>query len=166
MNIETEYKYVIRKPKISVIEEMPDYTESEITQIYLKNNAATHRVRKRMYSSGETVYTENKKVRISKMSSTEYEREISFSEYESLARNIEDGASPLYKVRRTFRYGGKIFELDYYDEWNESCIMEVELDSEDEKINLPPFIEILSDVTGNKSYSNHSMAHEFPKELI
>lgn len=166
MNIETEYKYVVLKPELTKLAAMDGYTESKITQIYLNNDAATHRVRKREYSSGEVVYTENKKIRISRMSSTEYEREIDAAEYSTLSENIEDGASPLYKIRRTFEYGGKVFELDYYDEWKSSCIMEVELDSEDETVDYPPFIKIIADVTGNKDYSNHRMAHLFPKELI
>ncbi len=166
MNIETEYKYVIRKPDFALLREMSGYTESAITQIYLKNDAATHRVRRREYISGEVVYTENKKVRLSRMSSTEYEREIREEEYVSLSGNIEDGASPLYKTRITFEYKGKVFEIDCYEVWESSCIMEVELESEDERVEYPPFIEIIADVTCNKAYSNHSMAHKFPAELL
>ena len=166
MNIETEYKYIIKKPELSVIREMTGYTESKITQIYLENENATHRVRRREYSTGEVIYTENKKVRISRMSSTEDERTINVAEYEALSKNIERGASPLYKVRRTFEFSGKVFELDFYDGWEKSCIMEIELEYENEEIKYPPFIEILADVTGNKTYSNHSMAHSFPKEII
>lgn len=165
MNIETEYKYVIKKPDFDFLRGMAGYTESAITQIYLKNEVATHRVRRREYSSGKVVYTENKKVRLSKMSSTEYEREISEEEYLSLKENIEDGAAPLYKIRRTFEYMGKIFEIDCYDAWKNTCIMEIELENEEEKVEYPPFIEIIADVTGNKLYSNHSMAHSFPTEL-
>ncbi len=166
MNIETEYKYIIKKPEPGILREMAGYTESRITQIYLENEVATHRVRRREYSTGEVIYTENKKVRISKMSSTEDEREITAEEYVSLSENIERGASPLYKTRRTFEFAGKVFELDFYDGWEKSCIMEIELEFENEEIKYPPFIEILADVTGNKTYSNHSMAHKFPDEIV
>lgn len=166
MNIETEYKFIIEKPDVETLKSMPDYTESKITQIYLASQNTTHRVRRREYSDGNVIYTENKKVRISKMSSTEFEREIDEAEYVALSRGIEDGAAPLFKIRRTFLYGGKTFELDFYDAWGKSCVMEVELEGEDEKIDFPPFIKILRDVTGNKSYSNHSMAHRFPEEII
>lgn len=165
MNIETEYKYIIKKPEHAILLESEGYTESYITQIYLKSEFSTHRVRRREYSSGEVVYTENKKVRLTKMSSTENEREISENEYRSLSENIEPGASVLYKTRRTFKYCGKVFELDYYDAWQNTCIMEIELESESEKIEYPDFIEIVADVTGNKTYSNHSMAHVMPDEI-
>ena len=81
-----------------------------------------------------------------------------------LSSGIEKGASPLWKIRRTFSLGGLVYELDYYDAWEKSCIMEVELPSESEKLAIPPFITVVRDVTGDKRYSNHSMAHLFPKE--
>lgn len=166
MNIETECKLIIEKPNPDTVRSMEDYTESRITQIYLKSENTTHRVRRREYSDGRVVYTENKKVRISRMSSTEYEREISEEEYTALAQNIEIGAAPLFKTRRTFTYEDKTVELDYYDQWEKTCIMEIELLCESETVEFPPFIKVLRDVTGKREYSNHSMAHAFPEEII
>ena len=166
MNIETEYKFIIEKPDERILREAADYTESNIVQIYLASVAATHRVRRREYEDGSVSYTENKKVRISKMSSTEFEREITEAEYDELSKNIVSGASPLLKTRRTFSYGGKTFELDYYAAWERTCIMEVELESEDECVELPEFIRVIKDVTGLRDYSNHSMAHSFPAEIV
>ena len=165
MNIETERKYVIEKPDIEILARQNGFTESEITQIYLNSELSTNRVRKRVFSDGRVELTENKKVRISRMSSEEYESEISKEAFLGLSQNIEIGSKPLYKTRRTFLYEGKVFELDYYPEWKNSCIMEVELSSEEEEIKLPPFIKILADVTGIREYSNHSMAHSFPEEI-
>ena len=100
------------------------------------------------------------------MSSIENEREISEDEFLELAKNIEQGTRPLMKTRRTFEYCGRTVELDFYDAWEKTCILEIELGSENEKVTLPEFIEVLKDVTGNKSYSNHTMARKFPKEII
>ena len=44
--------------------------------------------------------------------------------------------------------------------------MEVELESEDERMELPEFIRVIKDVTGLRDYSNHSMAHSFPAEIV
>ena len=164
--IETEKKYIIRKPSYKTVSEQKAFTESEILQIYLESEFVTHRVRRRKFSYGKTEYTENKKVRITPMSSEEYEREISEEEFYSLAKNIEKGASELHKIRLTFEWRGKTFEIDLYEPWKKTCIMEIELECEDEKIVMPPFIEVLSDVTGKREYSNHSMAHKFPEEII
>lgn len=165
-NIETEYKFVVKKPSVRLISSYPSYTESEILQIYLENPLATHRVRRRAYSDGRIVFTENKKRRINKMSSYEDEREISEREFEELRVNIERGAHPLKKIRRTVEYGGLVFEFDFYEKWKSTCIMEVELPNESAEVKMPEFVEIVRDVTGDKSYSNHSMAHSFPDELV
>ena len=163
-HIETERKLIILKPDEEILLSQKDFTESKILQIYLENGTLTHRVRLREYSDGRIEYTENKKKRISALSAIEEEREISKEEFEALSRNVEKGASPLRKMRRTFSLSGLIYELDYYGAWEKTCILEVEIPSESEEINIPPFITVLKDVTGDKRYSNHSMSHNFPKE--
>ena len=163
--IETEVKLIIEKPPISLVKSMDGYTESEILQIYLKSNELTHRVRRREYLGGEVEYTENTKRRISTLSSVETEREITVDEFNLLKENIEPGTHPIQKTRRTFSYHGHTIELDYYEEWKRTCIMEIELDAESEKFEYPEWIKIIIDATGKREYSNHSMARAFPKEL-
>ena len=165
-HIETEIKLIILKPDEEMLRSMESFTESRILQIYLENPVLTHRIRRREYSDGRIEYTENKKKRISALSAIEEESEISEERFIALSENIEKGASALEKMRRTFSLGGFIYELDYYGEWERSCILEVELPSEKADLTLPPFITVVRDVTGEKRFSNHSMAHSFPKEEI
>ena len=164
--VETERKFIVYKPDPEVLKLYPSYTESRITQIYLNNEAMTHRVRRREYTSGITELTENKKVRINGMSAYESERTVSEEEFAELAANIEVGASPLCKTRRTVEIGGLVYEFDSYDDWKETCIMEVEIEGENCELPIPTFVRIVREVTGIKAYSNHSMAHSFPKEEI
>ena len=98
------------------------------------------------------------------MSVMEDERDISEAEYLSLKENIKPGTSPIYKTRHTFLYGNRVIEIDIYPEWRNSCIMEIELASRTEILNIPSFIEIIKEVTGDKRYSNAAMSNEFPKE--
>ena len=164
--LEIERKYVIRMPDISLIASHGDYTVSEIKQTYLESpEHVTHRVRKRHYGD-HTVYTETKKVRIDKMSVYEDEREISEGEYRALLSHRKSGTVTLKKTRHTFPYLGQIFEIDVYPEWGKSAILETELKTRDTVVTFPGFIEIIAEVTGEKKYSNASMAKEFPKELI
>ena len=164
MAIEIERKYIIRKPSINVLSELDGYSVSEIIQTYIDaEQGITHRVRKR--TCGESVkYTETKKIRIDKMSAHEFERELSESEYNSLAKNIKRGTKPINKARHTFIYKGQLFEIDVYPEWTNSCILETELESREVSVEFPDFIEIIEEVTGNHEYSNASMAKRFPKE--
>lgn len=164
--IETERKLVILMPDREKMKKEDNYTESRIEQIYLYDPDVTRRVRKREYTNGECEYTENTKRRISRMSCIENERRISAEEYADLSLRIEDGARVLSKTRITFSFAGKTVETDIYPEWEKTAILEVELEREDENIALPEYITVVKEVTGEKAYSNHSMAHNFPKELV
>jgi CYTH domain-containing protein len=164
-NVEIEKKFVIKTPDISEISRHSDYTVSEIEQIYLESpNGITRRIRSRRFSD-KTIYTETVKVRIDKMSASETECEISEERFLSLKERIAKGTVAILKSRHTFSYLGHVFEIDVYPAWKNTCIMEVEMESREEKISFPPFIEIVADVTGEKRYSNASMSRSFPEEI-
>lgn len=164
--IEIERKYIIRIPSVEKMCSCDGYTVSEIQQIYIESSpVVTHRVRSHK-KNGKTVYTETKKIRIDEMSCYEEEKEITDGEFNTLKVRMKHETSPISKLRYTFNYLEKIFEIDIYPDWKKSCIMEIELKSKDEKIQFPSFIKILKEVTGNKAYSNASMAKVFPPEMI
>ena len=75
----------------------------------------------------------------------------------------------LHTIRKT-RYclseNNQYFEIDIYPEWNNQAIMEIELSSEDEKVNVPDCIEIIKEVTDDDKYKNYQMAKEMPKQLV
>ena len=162
--IEIERKYIIKMPSLDTLAIQPGYTESEIEQIYLSSEPwVTHRIRCRAFSDG-VEYTETKKMRLSALSALEDEREIEREEYLRLKENIRAGSRVLKKRRYTVSFLGKIFEIDVYPEWKRHAIMECELQGEDEDIVLPPFLELVREVTGDKSYSNAKMSECFPNE--
>lgn len=163
-NVEIERKYIIKMPNIAAMQAECDYCYSDITQIYLMSSPRiTHRIRSRKYSD-KTVYTETKKVRIDKISSYEDEREISVDEFERLRLARDPESRELRKTRHVFSYNDQIFEIDVYPEWTHTAIMETELPTRDTDVELPQFIEIVREVSGNKSYSNASMSRHFPEE--
>lgn len=165
-NVEIERKYVIKMPDLSLIRSQTEHTESEILQIYLPSeNGETRRIRRRSYGN-KTVCTETKKIRIDEMSATEIEREIPLAEFEKLARERKSGTEPIYKTRHTFIYDGQLFEIDIYPTWQLTAIMETELDSREKQIKIPGFIEIVLEVTGDRTYSNAAMSKKMPKELV
>lgn len=162
--LEIERKFIIKKPDLSHLSGLEGFTKSAITQIYLKSSEAiTKRVRKREYPS-RIEYTETEKVRLDKMTSQESEREITEEEYLALAKAIDPATRPLHKTRYTVSYLGQTLEIDVYPEWTESAIMEIELEGRDAVLNIPDYITVKREVTGNKAYSNASMARSFPKE--
>ena len=164
--IEIERKFVIALPEIEDMSSRDGYTSSEIEQTYLVSEPhVTRRVRARRYAD-RTVYTETKKVRIDASSAYEDERTLTEAEYLSLLSEIAPGTVTLRKTRHTFTYLGRVFEVDVYPEWKRSCILEVELERADEVIEMPYFLDVVDEVTGDKRYSNAAMSREFPKELM
>ena len=162
--IEIERKYVILKPDESLMCASSDYTVSDITQIYLDAPAGvTHRVRSREYPD-RTVYTETRKRRISATTAFEDEGEIDCTAFAALSANPKPGTRPIVKRRHTFRYLDQICEIDIYPEWHSTAIMETELADADSHAEIPPFITVVAEVTGDKRYSNASMSHSFPEE--
>ena len=164
--VEIERKFVIKIPDTELLRLQNGYNSSEIVQIYLKSTAGiTRRIRARKFAE-KTEYTETVKARIDKMSVNETETVISAERFASLKELIAQGTVPISKVRHSFSFNSHVFEIDVYPEWKNTCIMEIELESRDEEIIFPSFISIVSEVTGDKRYSNAAMSRSFPEELI
>ena len=164
-SIEIERKYIIKKPKSADMMACEGYSSSEIVQIYLASpRGVTHRIRSRAYTDG-TRYFETTKIRIDKMSSHEYEREIDRGEFESLSLKIAEDSHPIIKTRYTFDFSGQAFEVDVYPEWENTAVMETELPSRETEVSFPDFIRVIAEVTGDKRYSNAAMSKSFPEEI-
>lgn len=164
--VEIERKYIINMPNLEMIRRQEGHTESEIEQIYLSSaNKETRRIRKRDFK-GRIEYTETVKTPIDFMSSAELEREINAEEYELLKTDALPDRCPVCKVRHTFLFGEQLFEIDIYPQWKNTAVLETELRNRNCKVDFPPFIKIVREVTGDRSYSNAAMSKSFPDEDI
>lgn len=162
--VEIERKFIVKKPSPELIGELPDYSRSEITQIYISSPpGVTHRVRKRVYPD-RCEYTETQKIRIDDKSAIEDENEIDCERFNLLSKSIKEGTRPIVKERYTFRCGAQLFELDIYPEWKESCILEAEIPERSCEVQIPSFIKVVREVTGYREYSNAAMSISFPEE--
>ena len=170
MSVQTEIerKFIIEKPSLEALAQFEGYSASEILQIYLENTerGATHRIRRRAFLGGAVEFTENTKERIDRMSVIEREESISEERFYALAKKIDKRTRPLKKCRYTVPFGGRTLEIDVYPEWEKSCILEIELQGREDGYELPDFIQVIKEVTGDKRYSNHSMSVIFPEEII
>ena len=160
--LEIERKYLIAMPDAAVLQSAD---ASEIVQTYLVNpeKGATERVRART-SGGMEVYTHTVKHKLSAMSREEYEHEISAAEYAELLKRADAGRKPVHKTRYCLDYMEQLFEIDVYPFWTDRAIMEIELDSEEREVMLPPSIEVIKEVTGDGRYTNAAIAREVPAE--
>ncbi|GAB2690257.1 CYTH domain-containing protein [Mucilaginibacter koreensis] len=92
-------------------------------------------------------------------SRSEYEYEIPVTEARELIERLTQNS--VKKVRYCIEYAGKTWEVDDFKDQNAGLLMaELELDSEDEKFELPPWVD--AEVTGDKRYYNSYLSeHPF-----
>lgn len=156
--IETERKYLIKKPDLSILAQRTPITVIDIMQTYLKSsNNIERRVRQRG-QNGNFSYYLTEKIDIDSMNRTELERKISEKDYIHYLAEMDSSLSPIVKKRICFVYDSQYFELDLFDFSEDLAIMEIELTNQNSSVNLPDFVDIIKEVTDNPSYRNYHLA--------
>jgi len=153
-SLEIEKKFLIEKPDEQMLENMPLCAGVDITQVYLKSEKGSgRRIRNR---GGCFYYTEKRK--LENGIREEIERKISAEEYEALVKEADEACTPVTKRRYCFVHNAKYFELDVFPFMEDKAFLEIELKSPDEQFELPPFVNVIADVTDNKEYTNLALA--------
>lgn len=68
---------------------------------------------------------------------------------------------PIVKDRYSFVYDNQYFRLDIFDDCCENiCLLEIEGTLDNEKIEIPPFLKVVDEVSENPLYRNASL-HSF-----
>lgn len=164
-NLEIERKFLVKMPdlrKLDVVRRL------NITQTYLKRgyNNSQRRVR-RIDENGSITYTYTEKQFISPLIRNEDEFEISEQEYSRLLMQKDKHYAPVEKIRYCFDYHSQLFELDTYPFSGDLAIMELELELPEQTIDFPDNVNVIKDVSSDKSYSNAALANAgiFPEAL-
>ena len=63
------------------------------------------------------------------------------------------------KTRYCLIYKNQYFEIDIYPFWDDKAIVELELNSEDQKIEFPKQLKLIKEVTHDKRYKNSELAN-------
>ena len=160
MSLEIERKFLVA----SVPDVWPvPFKDISIYQAYLMprdSRVSSERVRNsRPLSSGLSVYTHTTKIRLADGVHEEHEKEVPLSSYSRLLARGHSPARVIQKTRRVFDWAGHTFELDIFEgSLHRIVILEVELPTMDTPVELPPFIEIVREVTSESGYTNAAMA--------
>lgn len=164
---EIEKKYLIRYPDPAQLQAMPGCEAWEITQIYLEDGEGglTRRIRK-VLCNGETRYYRTFKRRLTDLSCEEDEGEIDLEAFERLHRERDRQRQPILKTRYRIPHRAHVLEFDIYPFWQDRAILEIELTCEDEVPDIPEYVSIIRDVTGEKAYKNRQLARHVPMEKI
>jgi CYTH domain-containing protein/thymidylate kinase len=146
--------------RVEIVGEIPECSESEITQTYLVAEPGSEvRLRRRKWSGGKVVNVHRSKKRISDTEVIETERQVDNNLYEQMLQQADPYRSTIRKRRQSFIWKGQFFEIDtFLAPINNLVMMEAKGFTEQETINFPPFIRVLEDVTGNSRYLNYNIA--------
>lgn len=165
MSLEIEKKFLIKKPAVSTLLKIPGCVKKLIRQTYLKSEDETEKRVRCIIIDDTLLYKYTEKTKVTSMTRKEYEKDITAEEYNKLLNDADSLYCPIEKTRISFPHKGKTIEIDIYNGFEEftckffnKAIMEIELNSEQDEINIPSFIEILDDVTNKKEYSNKSIS--------
>lgn len=152
---EIERKFLVRKD--GSYKAMAS-SHSHIRQGYMACKGATVRIRLRDDKAYLTIKGPS---RNGGMSRFEFEREILVEEADEMFKLCVGGV--VDKTRWIVPYEGHIFEVDEFHGINDGLLFaEVELKTEDEHFEKPPFLG--PEVTGNRHYYNsHLLVNPYPQ---
>ena len=163
---EIERKYLIYYPDINKLESMPNCKKIDIVQTYLKNKGDLERRIRARGTNGEYVYYLAEKKDINNRKRVEIEKRLSQEEYFKLLMEADHNLHTICKTRYCLMEKNHCFEIDVYPDWKKQAILEVELNDEEEKVEIPDLFEVIQEVTDDRNYKNYEMAKEMPKEFV
>lgn len=156
--IEIERKFLCAPVPPSVLP--AEAQRIEIEQVYLLSDPeVVVRVRKRGQDGHYAFYRTEKRF-ISGGVNAETEQPISAQEYEWSMQFRRPDRRVLRKTRTCFVHDQQYFELDLIPtpEGQPIHLLEIELTEENQSISLPPYLDVVAEVTGDPAYSNLSLA--------
>lgn len=152
--IKEERKYIVK-----IEGELPTTIDTHITQTYLIADPDCEvRLRRRDYQGRiQNIHTTTK--RISDTENVITERIVNNNLYESLLKQADPYRITIRKNRKTFIWRGQHFELDTYEgNLQGLIILETRGKKSQDNVQLPPFLTVVKDITGNSSYYNYNLA--------
>jgi CYTH domain-containing protein/transcriptional regulator with XRE-family HTH domain len=162
---EIERKFLIEMPDLEYLESLPTCEKVQIVQTYLKSDENEEiRIRQRGKDSSFT-YSKTRKINISNLKRIEIETRLTEEEYINELLNADPEKGQIIKTRYCLAYNNQYFEIDIYPFWKDKAIAEIELSDEKDKIDLPPFINLIDEVTDDFKYRNSEIAKQIKKGL-
>ena len=164
--IETERKFLIGYPDISLLENTTNVRIKKIEQTYLLcEDGKSARVRK-ICEGDKIKLVKTVKERISILSVYEDEFEIDESRYAEELKKRDPEKNTIIKTRYCIPFDNHVIEIDIFPFWSDRAILEVELGGEDEEFSLPDFVNVIKEVSADPRYKNTKLAKNIPFDEI
>lgn len=137
------------------------FQELEIDQTYLTSPAGAKARIQRRGERGSYVYTHKMKRTTTDGKRVEVEYPLSGREYIAMLAESDPRRTTLKKIRRVFLWKNHYFEWDTYlepERHRHIEMLKVEVPSLLSPLELPPFLQVESEVTGFESYRGATMS--------
>jgi CYTH domain-containing protein len=163
--IEIERKFRLRAAPDEATLAAHGALAKRIEQVYLLRDQSAgpgapegERVRRTELADGTATYRRNTKRRVGAFSFDETEDAISEEQWAAALARADPERRPVRKTRHVVAHGEQTLEIDVFEEPAGLTVVEVELDSEDERVELPGWLGEFREVTGDLRYLNVSLA--------
>lgn len=164
-NTEIERKWIVWRMPPDREWTLP-FSDQTISQLYLTApEGVTERVRE-IWTDDQHFFTHTAKKRVGPATHIEDPNEeiLTEAEYRALVKRADPTKRAIVKTRRTFDFAGKVLELDRFVGFRDDAgggdllLLEVEVASLDVVVDLPPFLDVVREVTFDRSFSNAALA--------
>lgn len=157
---EIERKFLIEMPDIEYLESLPNCEKVKIVQTYLNSSDDEEiRIRQRG-NNGSYTYSKTRKINVDSMKRIEIETRLTQEEYINELLNADPTRGQIIKERYCLCYKNQYFEIDIYPFWDDKAIAEIELISEEQKIDIPAFLNVIDEVTDDINFKNSEIAKQ------
>ncbi len=163
--IEIERKFRLRATPDEATLAAHGAVAKRIEQVYLLPDPSAgpdasggSRIRRTELPDGTSTFRRNRKRRIGAFTFDEAEDETSEAEWTAALARADPQRRPIRKTRHVVAHGCQTLEIDVFEEPAGLTVLEVELASEDEPVQLPEWVGEWREVTGDGRYLNWSLA--------
>jgi CYTH domain-containing protein len=155
----TVHKYLIKMPDLEALKRVYNPMSFKMMQTYLRaTNPQVERIVRQQSTGSEYLYFYTEKRIKSEAERWETEKPISEKHYIKYLMECDTQLCPVVKTRYCISYKDQNFDIDIYPFSTSKALMEIKVPSPDTKIELPPELQLIMDVTNNKNYKNRQLA--------
>lgn len=129
-----------------------------LEQVYLDGPPSGRRIRRIEHADGSVEHRLTHKERLRAFAFREEEERIDADRYQSLLLQADPDRHPIRKTRHVVPHGDQVLEIDVFESPPGLVVVEVELETDDEAIELPDWLGEWREVTGDPDYLNANLA--------
>lgn len=155
----TVHKYLIKMPDLDELKQVYHPVSFEMMQTYLRATVKdVERIVRQQKTGSEYLYFYTEKRNKSETERWETEKPISEKHYVKYLMECDTQLHPVIKTRYRISYKQQDFDIDIYPFSTTKALLEIKVPSPDTKVELPPELHLIMDVTNNKNYKNRQLA--------